>query len=270
MKLRLTRRLGQRAGVLALSLASACAISTQQEMEMGASYARQIEAQLPLVREAEIERYLAQLGRTIAEPVDNRKLQWHFRLVDSREVNAFAVPGGYVYVNRGLVERTTRMSQLAGVLAHEIAHITRRHSVKQMQKAQGANVGLVLLCTLTGACQNEVTGLAIQVGGSLAFAKFSRDDEREADELAVDYVVRAGIDPRGIPEMFRILLEERRRAPGALEPWFSTHPLEEERVAATEARIAALGSERLRGLTSDSRAYQEFRTAVLALPKPRR
>jgi predicted Zn-dependent protease len=260
----------QRAAVVALGLLGGCAISTQQEIEMGASYARQIAAQLPIVRVPEVVGYLGQLGRTIAERADERNLTWHFYLVDSREVNAFALPGGYVYVNRGLVERTTRMSQLAGVLAHEIAHVTRRHSVKRIQKAQGADIGVTLLCTLTAACQNDLTGVAIQVGGSLTFAKFSRDDEREADALALDYVLRAGIDPRGVAELFRVLLEERQRSPGSLEAWFSTHPLEDERLAAAESRIAALGPQRLVGLSSDSPAYQEFRRRVLALPELRR
>ncbi len=135
-------------------------------------------------------------------------------MVDSKEVNAFAVPGGYVYVNRGLIERATNMDELAGVLGHEIGHVVLRHSVKQMQQAQGANVGLTLACVLTRVCQNQAAGAAIQIGGSALFAKFSRDDEAQADRVGVKYVTRAGIDPHGMPQMFQTLLDERKSQAG--------------------------------------------------------
>jgi len=149
---------------------------------------------------------------------------WRFYIVDSKEVNAFAVPGGYIYVNRGLIERTQRMDQLAGVLGHEIGHVVRRHSIKQMQQQQGANVGVTLACVLTRICDSQAGQAAIQVGGTALFAKFSRSDEIEADQEGINNVVRAGISPNGIPEMFQILLNERTTNPSAVEGWFSTHP----------------------------------------------
>lgn len=115
----------------------ACGVSTQQEVELGQQYSQQINAQLPIVRDPEINRYINVLGDSIARVADSRNLDWSFYVVDSKEVNAFAVPGGFIYINRGLIERATDMSQVAGVLAHEIGHVTQRHSVQQMQKAQG-------------------------------------------------------------------------------------------------------------------------------------
>lgn len=251
--------------LFACSLAG-CAISTQQEVQMGSDYAAQINRQLPIVRDAEVNRYVNLLGDSIARLADNRNLNWEFYIVDSREVNAFAVPGGFIYVNRGLIERTRNMSQLAGVLAHEIGHVVRRHSVQQMQAAQRANLGLTVACILTSVCESQVAGAVVQVGGAAVFARFSREDESEADAEAVRYVVRAGIHPAGIPEMFRILINERARQPSALDSWFRTHPLEENRVSATERAIAQISPSVLSRLTRDTQRYQQFRTRVASLP----
>jgi predicted Zn-dependent protease len=249
-----------------LGFTAACGISTQQEVELGTTYAQQINNQLPIVRDGEVNRYINLLGESIARVADDRNLEWQFFVVDSREVNAFAVPGGFIYVNRGLVERTRSMNQLAGVLAHEVGHVTRRHSVQQMEAAQRANVGVTLACVLTRVCENQAAGAAIQIGGSALFAKFSRDDEREADAVGVQYLVAAGIHPRGVPEMFRILIDERSRQPDRVSAWFATHPLEEDRVRDTESQITAIDPSRLRGLTTDTRAFQSFRSRLVSLP----
>lgn len=252
--------------MLLVSTLGGCAISTQQELEMGETYSAQINRQLKFVQDAEVVRYINLLGDSIARVADDRSLDWHFYVVDSREVNAFAVPGGYVYVNRGLIERTTKMSQLAGVLAHEIGHVTMRHSVKQMQAAQRANAGLTLACILTSVCEYGATNVAVQVGGGALFAKFSRDDESEADRVGIRYLVRAGISPRGVPEMFRILLKERESRPSGPEAWFRTHPLEEDRVRGSEAEIARISAAQLRGLREDSERFQQFKRRVIGAP----
>ena len=224
---------------------------------MGAEYSAQINAQLPIVQDPEINRYLNVLGDSIARLADPRQeIQYHFYMVNANEVNAFAVPGGYVYVNRGLV----------GVLGHEIGHVVRRHSVKQMEKAQGANVGVTLACVLTSVCNSGLGQAAIQVGGSAIFAKFSRDDEAEADQEAIKNTIRAGISPNGIPQMFQILINERNSRPGAVDSWFATHPMEEDRVQATQAAINSIDPAILRGLTVDSRAFQTFKARVHNLP----
>ncbi len=252
---------------LALALAG-CAISTQQEVQLGTQYAQQINAQLPIVQDPEVSRYINVLGDSIAKLSDDRNLEWHFFVINSAEVNAFAVPGGFVYVNRGLIERAQTMDMLAGVLGHEIGHVTERHSVKQMQNAQTANIGVGLACILTRICENGAARAAVDLGGTALFASFSRQDEAEADAKAVPYVVRAGIDPRGIPAMFRVLLDERQRQPGAVEAWFATHPLEEDRIAATQALIDQIDPLILQSLTKDTPNYQRFRERVHELPPP--
>lgn len=251
---------------LALILTASCAVSQQQEVELGASTAAQVSAQLPLIRDAAVVNYINSLGNQLAKVTDTRSLSWQFTVVDSKEVNAFALPGGWVYVNRGLIQRATNMSELAGVIAHEIGHVTRRHSVQQLQQAQEANVGLTLLCTLTKVCESGASQAAINIGGSALFAKFSRSDESEADAEGVATTVKAGISPAGIPEMFRLLLSERQTNPGALDAFFASHPLEEDRITATEALIAKYPSSQLQRLTKDTPAFQAFRRRLLALP----
>jgi predicted Zn-dependent protease len=251
-----------------VAVLSACGVSTQQEVQMGQQYSQQINAQLPIVSDPEINRYINVLGDSIAKLSDERNLDWRFYVVDSREVNAFAVPGGFIYINRGLIERSQNLSMLAGVLGHEIGHVIERHSVEQMEKAQQANIGVTLACILTKVCESQAAGTLINVAGTAVFAKFSRDDEREADRNAITYVSRAGIDPRGIPAMFRVLLEERRRQPAAVDSWFSTHPLEEERIAETEAMIKQIDEAILETLTTDTQNFQEFKRRVQSLPPP--
>ena len=233
---------------------------------MGADYSAQIAQQLPLIQDPEINRYINVIGDSIAKLTSRGDLDWHFYVVDAKEVNAFAVPGGYVYVNRGLIERAQNMSQLAGVLGHEIGHVVRRHSVKQMEQMQGAQVGVGLACVLTSVCNSQIGQTAINVGGTALFAKFSRGDEAQADEEGVKNTIRAGISPKGIPEMFRILLDERATKPAAVEAWFATHPLEEDRVTATEAQIATYDQKMINSLTRDTQAFHTFKNRVASLP----
>lgn len=253
-------------GIAITSSLVACGISQQQEIQMGQEYAQQINAQLPIVQDPELNRYINVLGDSIARLTSRSDLNWHFFIVDAQEVNAFAVPGGYVYVNRGLIQRTDQMDELAGVLGHEIGHVVRRHTVKQMEKAQGANVGVTLACILTSICNSQIAGAAINIAGGAVFARFSRQDEAEADNEGFNNVVRAGISPVGMVTMFRKLLEERKNRPGGVEAWFLTHPLEEDRITAVQARINQLPPSTLARLGTDTRNYHSFKSRLASLP----
>ena len=244
----------------------ACGISQQQEVQMGQEYAQQINAQLPIIQDPEVNRYINVLGDSISRLTSRKDLDWHFFIVDSKEVNAFAVPGGFVYVNRGLIERADKMDEVAGVLGHEIGHVLRRHTIKQMEKAQGANVGITLACVLTGVCNSQVANAAIQIGGGALFARFSRGDEAEADQEGFNNVVRAGISPEGMVSMFQKLLEERKTRPAGVEAWFLTHPLEEDRIAAIQARINQLPPNSLANLGTDTRNFHTFKARLQSLP----
>jgi predicted Zn-dependent protease len=257
------------AGAVATAGLAACAsVSQEQEVQMGAQYSQQINAQLPLVRDPETNRYINVLGDSIARVTSRADLDWQFYIVDDPSVNAFAVPGGFIYMNRGLIERAQTMNEVAGVLGHEIGHVTRRHSIKQMTKQQNANIGLTLACTLTSVCNSQAAGAAIQVAGGAVFAKFSRQDEAEADAEGVRYVTRAGIDPRGIPSMFRILLNERETRPSSVSSFFATHPLEERRITATQSQIQReVRPAVLSSLTRDTRNFHTFQARLRSLPR---
>jgi predicted Zn-dependent protease len=244
-------------------------VSTQQEVAIGADYSRQINRQLPMLNDQATNNYVNQIGQQLAQIADPRGIRYHFYVVNSDVVNAFALPGGYVYINRAIIERADNVSELAGVLAHEIGHVAERHSIEQLQRAQNANLGLnVLYGVLLGRTPSGVEQAGIQVGGSAVFAGYTRDAEREADAVAVGYMMRAGYNPRGLPSFFEELLELQRRQPGRVEQWFATHPTTQERVANTQAAIARTPGANASNLVTDTRAFQNIRARVASLPAP--
>ena len=260
---RLSRSLPALAACVALA---ACSVSQDQEVEIGRENAAQVNAQLPIVQNQAVNAYMQALGTSIASTTSRSDLDWRFFVVDSRDVNAFALPGGFVYVNRGLIERAKTLSELAGAIGHEIGHVVRRHSVRQMQKSSEANIAVGLGCTLTRLCNSNVAQAAIQVGGAALFARYSRQDEAEADSEAVVNVVRAGIDPEGIPQLFRRLLDERKTSPLRIESFFASHPLEEDRIVATQREIDGMDKASLAGLRKDDADFHTFQAALAALP----
>lgn len=266
-----------RAGAAALALGSAAtasgcapALTTQQEQQAGADYARQINAQLPIIRDASTNNYINQLGRQIAAQADSRGIPYTFYVVNSDVVNAFSIPGGYIYVNRGILERADNVSQVAGVLAHEIGHVVERHGVQQAQRAQNANTMLsVLYGVLLRRNPGGVEQAAVQVGGTAVFAGYSREAEREADRDAVVFMMRAGYSPNGLPQFFAKMNAEQQRNPGKVEQWFATHPGTNERIQNTQAIIAQTPGASNSRLVSDTREFQNFRARVRSLtPAP--
>jgi predicted Zn-dependent protease len=251
-----------------VGMSAGCGISQQQEVQVGAEQAQQVNAQLPIIQDPAINRYLNILGDSIARVTSRADLDWHFYMVNSNDFNAFALPGGFIYVNRGVAERSDRMDQFASVVAHEIGHVVLRHSVKQMEQMQGANVGVTIACVLTNVCNSGLAQAGINVAGQAVFAKFSREDEAQADAAGVEELVRAGINPNGMPQMFEKLIAERQSRPSGLETWFATHPLEEDRVQNTRNQVAAVNPAIIRTLTSDTRSFQDFKSRVRALPAP--
>lgn len=256
------------AGALTLG---ACSVSDDDERSMGAEYSQQINAQVPLVTDPRVTGYVSALGRQIAQRTSRGSLQWQFHVVNSSDVNAFALPGGFIYINRGLIEKSRTLDHLAGVLGHEIGHVVERHSVEQMKKATGTNIGLVVLCSITSICDGAVGQIAVNAAGSAILARYSRGDEAEADSQAVVNVINAGISPLGIPEFFRVLMQERRQEPGLFDTFFASHPIEESRVERTRELIDALDQSRIAALPRDDRGFQQLKAIVASLPPaPRR
>lgn len=260
------------AGAAAAVVGCAGNVTTEQEVQLGRQYAAEINRELPIIQNQAIHYYINQLGNSIARQVDPRQIDYNFYVVHMDAVNAFAVPGGHIYVTTGLINRTDNMAELAGVLGHEVAHVVERHSVERMAKAQQAQLGLAVGSILLGRAPSQLEQAAVNVGGSAVFAKYSRDAEREADRDAVAFLVQAGIDPRGLLSFFQELLEEEQSRPGQLA-WFATHPGTTERIENVRRDIARLPQERLRGLATNTQAYQEFKSRVRQLPpapQPRR
>jgi predicted Zn-dependent protease len=254
--------------VVAVAAAVGCSsVSQQQEVQIGQQTAAQVNAQLPMLRDPQIDGYVNSLGRSIASRTSRADLDWQFAVVNTDVINAFALPGGFVYVNRGVLARASNESELAGVLAHEIEHVVQRHSVKQMEQAQQANIGVTLACVLTRVCENQAAQAAIQVGGSAVFARFSRDDEVQADEGGFQNMIRAGINPRGMLTFFqKLLAEEGSGGSGGLNAWFADHPGTQDRIADIQRMLDATPAAQLSSLRTDSPQFQAMKRRVAQLP----
>jgi len=262
-----------RAAVLVVGIAMAmvaCTVGDEQEKALGQEAAAQIDSAVPMIADDAANSYVTNLGTALATASDDRNRDWRFRIVNAEVLNAFALPGGFVYVNRGLIERATSSSELAGVLGHEIGHVLLRHSAERIEKQQKTNVGVSVVCGLTNICSSEAARVAIDVGGAALFARFSRRDELEADSAAVGIVSRAGYDPQGIATMFAKLLETRDQRPDMVEGWFASHPMEEDRIAAVVRVIRSSSPADGRKLVRDDPTFHEFQARVRQLPPPPR
>lgn len=264
----MTRTVRLLSASICLAAIASCEVSKDDEVAIGTETAREIEAQLPIVDDPYIAAYVNELGDTIASHTARRDLAWHFFVVNSHQVNAFALPGGFVYVNRGLIEATERADELAGVLGHEIGHVVQRHSVKQMQNQEKVGAVAEIACTLTDLCNSQLGQAAIRVGGTAVIARYSRVDELEADSEAVENVLRVNIDPEGIPALFEVLMRQREREPTLVDGWFSTHPLEESRIDHARALIERSGADRVSGLMQNLPSYAELKRRISLLPEP--
>ena len=259
---------GVAAAAVLAGLVGCASVSTQQEVEMGATAAQQVNAQLPMLNDAQISAYVEQLGRRIAQTTSRSDLEWHFAVVNTDVVNAFALPGGFIYINRGILARADNESELAGVVGHEIEHVVRRHSVKQMEQAQSANVGVGLACALTRVCENQAAAAGIQVAGAAVFAKFSREDEIQADEGGFQNLVRAGINPTGMLTFFQKLLQEEQSSGGGggVSAWFSDHPGTQDRVNDIQRMLNQMPESQRTGLASDSQGFRAAKQRLSQLP----
>jgi predicted Zn-dependent protease len=207
-------------------------VSESEEVAMGQQSDRQVRQEYGVVENQSLQNYIQAMGRKLVAVSHRPQLEWHFTVVDSPVVNAFAIPGGYVYLTRGILVYLGSEAELAGVMGHEIGHVTARHAVGQITREQLAQIGMGIGGVLSPAFGQ--LGNAAQSGLGLVFLRFSRDDEREADRLGVEYAARAACDPRQVSNFFDILgrltaAGDRETIPG----WLSTHPDPPERVQTT-------------------------------------
>ncbi len=229
-------------------------VSTSQEAQMGRESDPAVIEQYGLYGDSTVGHYVDSVGQRLASVSELPRLGWHFRLLDSPVVNAFAIPGGYIYVTRGILAYLNSEAQLAGVLGHEIGHVTARHSAQQITRSQIAGVGLLASAVFVGALR-PYTGLASQ-GLGLLFLKYSRDNESQADELGVGYATRAGYDPRVIPSTYSMLKRVGERQGDNLPGFLSTHPDPGDReIRTSELAQAAVAGGR-RDLRIDAARYR--------------
>ena len=215
-------------------------ISESQEIAMGRDADQQIVAEMGLYPDGEVQAYVQRLGSELAAQSERPDLPWTFRVLDDPVVNAFALPGGYIYVTRGILTHLNSEAELASVLGHEIGHVTARHGVNQMSKQQlfsiGLGVGSILSPELASVADLASTGL------QLLFLKYSRDDERQADDLGLRYGGRVGYDLREGPDVFVVLKRVSESAgAGRLPAYLSTHPDPVARGQRMASRIAGMG-----------------------------
>jgi predicted Zn-dependent protease len=225
------------AAALALPLLlTACRMSASDERKLGAEAAAEIERRVQVVRDPEGERALATIGNALVEAGGEVPYDYTFRIVRDSTVNAFALPGGFVYVHTGLLRSARDVSELAGVLGHEVAHARLSHGARQARKQQGLSAAITLVCLFTGLCDGGLSQVAINVGANILTAKFSRADELQADSAGITYTTRAGVDPRGMIRFFGRLRDQSGNVPAYVE-WISTHPVETTRIARAEQLI---------------------------------
>ena len=212
-------------------------VSLEEEWELGRQLEAEIAHTMPLVRDRETVSFVNRIGQRLVRQTEMSELPWEFHVVKDPSINAFNIPGGHVYVNTGLIAQVDDVAELAGVLAHEIAHGVARHGTERLTKAYGLQIGAGILL---GQDPGLVEQIVAQIAGQGAIAKFSRDDEREADRLAIPYLYNARYDPRGMVELFSRLLTQGGGQRSGVEQFFSTHPLTEERLEDARRRIARL------------------------------
>lgn len=219
-------------------------VSESQEIQMGQEADKQVVAEMGLYDDPEAQQYVARLGKELAAHSERPNLPWSFKVVDDPAVNAFALPGGFIYVTRGLMTHLNNEAQLVSVLGHEIGHVTARHSVNQISKAQLANIGLIAGAIWRPDLAQGPLGQAAGLGLNMAFLKFGRDDERQADELGMRYLRGESYDPREMAAVFRTLERVGEEAgPGAKAPnWMSTHPAPAERAQTAQKALTGVNT----------------------------
>jgi predicted Zn-dependent protease len=249
--------------LLSVTVGAVQLISVADEIAIGKQAQAKVRKETPQVKNPVVQAYVARIGRRLAAyATGGERYPYSFSVANYREINAFALPGGPVWLNRGAIQASGSESQLAGVLAHEIAHIAQRHAAQQLSNAMVTSLGLDLLNALLGnAGGAAAASIAARYVASGAFLKFSRDDEQEADRVGVKIMTRAGWDPHGMIELMASIREQEKRDPSSVEVFFSNHPSPSDRLAL----LAQIVPSRRSG-TRDSAEFQAIRAKLRTLP----
>lgn len=258
-----------RLAALAIGLLLTACVSQEREQELGDIMSAEINAQLPLLQDPLLEAYVDRIGRRLADVSERPAVDYRFYIINTEMVNAFALPGGHVYLTRGLIERTRNGPELAGVLAHEVGHVAARHGVQKLERHLRTGSLMSLLYQLVLGRQPELLRQnSLELAGVLWSASHSRADEEEADRLAVEYLVAAGVDPRGVVTLLQALLAEEEDETSVVGSWFSTHPMTENRIAVARAEIDDELGDASPEIELRLSSYPAFLRRVTSLPPP--
>jgi beta-barrel assembly-enhancing protease len=241
--------------------------SLEGEIRMGKQYAQEVEATSKLIRDPVITEYVNRIGQNLVRNSD-AQVPFTIKVVDSDEVNAFALPGGFFYVNSGLILAADEESELAGVMAHEIAHVAARHATRQMTRAQWANIGTIPLIFVGGGIGYAVRSAA-GLGLPLTFLSFSRSFESEADYLGLQYMYKAGYDPNAFVAFFEKLQAREKKKPGTLAKAFATHPQTPDRISKSQEEIARILPARLQYIVTTSE-FADVKSRLASLENRRK
>ncbi len=250
-------------------------LSEEEEVAVGRSAAEEIEKGLELLSDDLVTSFISDLGQAVAAQSGRSSLTYHFTVVNTSEINAFALPGGFIYVNRGLIEAADNEDELVGVLSHEIAHVVARHGAEQVQRAAYASLGLGVLGSILGNGAGAQFGkVAAEMATAGTFMRFTRDAEREADRLGAENVVAVGRDPRGMITFFEKLGALRDGQANVVERFFASHPDPDERISNIEDLLIAQGRRdpseppRLDARTASAERFGEVKRRLAAIPPP--
>ena len=212
--------------------------SLETEIRMGKQYSMQVENSVKLVQDPVVNEYVNRIGQNLVRNSD-AKVPFTIKVIDSDEVNAFALPGGFFYVNSGLILAADEEAELAGVMAHEISHVCARHGMRQMTRMNWAQIGTIPLIFVGGGL-----GYGIYQASSLAlpltFMKFQRSFEAEADYLGLQYMYKTGYDPQAFISFFEKIQAKEKKKPGTISKAFASHPQTPDRIAASQKEIATI------------------------------
>jgi hypothetical protein len=224
--------------------------SLETEIRMGKQYAMQVENSVKLVQDPVVTEYVNRIGQNLVRNSD-AQVPFTIKVIDSDEVNAFALPGGFFYVNSGLILAADEEAELAGVMAHEIAHVAARHGTRQMTRAQWANIGTLPLIFMGGGIGYGIYEAA-GLGLPLTFMKFQRGFESEADYLGLQYMYKTGYDPQAFISFFEKIQAKEKKKPGTLAKAFASHPQTPDRIEKSQQEIATILPARAQYVVSTS------------------
>src|SRR5437588_5489786 len=212
--------------------------SVEGQVARGRQYAQQIESQIKLVNDPVITEYVNRIGQNLVRNSD-AQVPFTIKVIDSDEVNAFALPGGFFYVNSGLILAADEEAELAGVMAHEIAHVAARHATRQMTRSNWANIGTIPLIFVGGGIGYAVRSAA-GIGLPMTFLTFQRGFEAEADYLGLQYMYKTGYDPNAFISFFEKVRAQEKKKPGTLAKAFGTHPQTPDRISKSQEEIGRI------------------------------